>query len=121
MGGFNPNRTVEHEILLASELITASGPGSTIQRASDTARTLEIRINITIVDTGDFDFFVESSLDGTLFTEIPSKRLAAVVTTGEKFIVLNRADNAIGRFVRLNWVKNSGTSMTFKADLLRLE
>ena len=73
----NPNRfTVQEDILEAGKVITASGNG-TNTRGTGSARAIEIWIDVTANDGGNFDYVIKTKIAGVSdFVEIARRTFA---------------------------------------------
>ena len=100
---------------------TETGAGTSEKEfSSKTAKTIEAWIEVGAVSgNGDFDFNLQTSIDGINFTTVAS--LSNVNATGTFAIVINRADSPTGVISRVTWTKNSGTNLTFSIIMGRME
>ena len=110
--------TLEREQLEASTTETATGTGGSIP--TKTARVIEVWVYVTAISSATVNFVLESSLDGSNWKEVG--RISGVTATGVYNAVYNRADNALGRDLRISWeISGAGPSVTFSAEAGRLE
>lgn len=117
----NVNRfSVQEEVLETGKVISASGNGSK-SVSTKTARAIEIWVDVTANDTGDVDYVIKTKITGVSdFVEIA--RISAVAATGvQKPVTLNRADSGLGQSLRVDFIKNSGTSQTADIRMIRME
>ncbi len=110
-------RHVSVEKVQVSTAETADGTSAKAP-ISSTAESLELWVNVTAVDPGDFDFILETSIDGTNFST--QATIAAISVTGVQTVAISRTDDALGTTARVRWVQNSGGA-TFTIDLVRRE
>ena len=122
MGGRNDLRfTVQEEILQPTTTETADGTG-VLKPSTQTARVIEVWLNVTNVSgtTPSLELVLETSIDGVNFEE--EKRISAVTTTGIFKMVLNRADQALGKKARVRWeITGTTPSFTFEVRMIRME
>lgn len=112
-----------HVVALSSSVYGASGTSST-PCYSDTARTLEVWIDVTAVAAGDFNFELQvglKSADYATDTDWKTvKTLNNVTATGKYVLLAVRETEPLGELARIKYTRNAGT-LTFSVAILSKE
>lgn len=91
----------------ASAAVSANGESAVFN--VEHAEAVEAYIIQTAGTTPDFDFRIETSPDGTNFAVV--KTVANVTSdTGVTALSIARGTEAIGRFAKVTWIRNAGSS-----------
>jgi hypothetical protein len=98
----------------ASALRSTSGASAKSIDVS-TAKAVEAWVNVTAVGPGNFDFRLETSLDGGV-TWYAAATIAGSSSTGAKAMAIRRGTAALGILARIAWTANSG-DQTFSAQI----
>lgn len=77
------------------------------------AKAVEVFVHVTAGSTPDFDYYLQASPDETNWVTVLTDA-GVTITSGTRALVLERGTEAIGKFVRFGWTRNSG-SATFSA------
>ena len=109
--------TMQGDVFQSSATKTSSG-NSENALSSKSARTMEVWVNITAL-TGTIIFSFDTSEDGTNY--VSQKVSATISSTGRITFVLNRADHALGKAMRVSWTLSGGGSVTMDIKGLRME
>ena len=110
-------RHVSVEVLQISTTEATSGTAAE-DRDSSTAESLELWVDVTAETSMDFDFIIETSIDGTNF--VVQQTISNVTAVGAQAIAISRVDDPLGKTVRARWVRTGG-SATFSISLVRRE
>lgn len=106
-------------LLTAEEIHASATEGATGNSDktmdSTAAESAEAHVLITARAGGDFDFNLQSSVDGGT-TWVTIKTVAGVAAIGPQVLVAGRGDEALGTLLRVAWTRNAGT-MTFSIIL----
>ena len=112
----SPKFTIVEDTLLAAGAQTASFT-SPIERRVSSARTVEVWLDVTVVTgaSASLELIVETSIDDiSTATKIFEEqgRFAGVTAADVKTLVINRADNALGKTIRVRGLI-TGTTPSF--------
>ena len=111
--------TAQIDQLLASGARTVAGQSS--ETPSQTARAYGVWVHITAISGGaSLEFIIETSLDGNGVDFVEQKRISGVTAISVNTSVINRADHALGAFMRVRWTISAG-SATFRIRAARME
>lgn len=104
------------------ETATATGTAFAETNYSSTARVIEFHVIVAAASgtTPTLEVLAMTSLDGTNFAE--ANRSASITGTGTFSFTINRADHALGKAVRIDWVIGGTTpSFTFSVIMGKME
>lgn len=114
--------TVQKDTLQSVTTETGDANGE-FARKTKTARTTEVWLNVSAVSgtAPNLELIIETSLEENA-NFVEQDRIAAVGAAGNFSAVINRADDAMGLFVRVRWIITGTTpSFTFKVEMIRME
>ncbi len=109
--------TVTVDVVEESSLKSVSGT-ATKDVNTQSSKSLELWVDVTAEASGDFDFILETSIDGTTF--VVQQTIANVTAVGAQAISIARTDDPLGTVARARWIRNAGTA-TFSIRLVRRE
>jgi hypothetical protein len=110
--------TISQETIQSLATKSAAGT-SEFTRGSKTSRVLEFWVNVTAITGGlTLTPYIETSLDGTNW--VTQKTMTGITAAGIYTTVVNRADYALGKSIRVSWTLG-GASATFEILMGRME
>ena len=121
----NPNRfTVQLDTLQASTVETSSDVGA-IELSSATGRAIELWVDVTAASgtTPTLVINAQTSIDDVAATNFVTQKSTSTITgTGAFSLVINRAEHALGKTLRVSWTIGGTTpSFTFRVRMIRME
>jgi len=109
--------TMQGDVFQSAATKAASG-NSEFALSTKSARTMEVWATISAL-TGTIIFSFDTTQDGTNY--VSQKVSATLSSTGRYTYVLNRADHALGKAMRVSWTLSGGGSVTMDIAGLRME
>lgn len=117
--------TIQDVPIKASTVETATGTMVDVPPSSETARAIEIWLDVTAASgtTPTLDVIVEATIfDRDTGPYVQQAIFSGITAVATQSLALNRADNTLGKFVRIRWVIGGTTpSFTFQVRMGRME